>query len=106
MDIYDWLSKRTPRSVDELRPWPENPRLNPEETHVTTSDYVEDIISEKADRENFCDLVKSIAERGFIPADPIVVWQNPDNKNFMSQKVIVVFWLSKYLEIQTKLREA
>lgn len=47
MDIYDWLSKRTPRSVDELRPWPENPRLNPEETHVTTSDYVEDIISEK-----------------------------------------------------------
>ena len=82
MDIYDWLSKRTPRSVDELRPWPENPRLNPEETHVTTSDYVEDIISEKADRENFCDLVKSIAERGFIPADPIVVWQNPDNKKF------------------------
>lgn len=82
MDIYDWLSKRTPRSVDELRPWPENPRLNPEETHVTTSDYVEDIISEKADRENFCDLVKSIADRGFIPADPIVVWQNPDNKKF------------------------
>ena len=82
MDIYDWLSKRTPRSVDELRPWPENPRLNSEETHVTTSDYVEDIISEKADRENFCDLVKSIAERGFIPADPIVVWQNPDNKKF------------------------
>ena len=82
MDIYDWLSKRTPRSVDELRLWPENPRLNPEETHVTTSDYVEDIISEKADRENFCDLVKSIAERGFIPADPIVVWQNPDNKKF------------------------
>lgn len=82
MDIYDWLSKRTPRSVDELRPWPENLRLNPEETHVTTSDYVEDIISEKADRENFCDLVKSIAERGFIPADPIVVWQNPDNKKF------------------------
>ena len=65
-----------------MRPWPENPRLNPEETHVTTSDYVEDIISEKADRENFCDLVKSIAERGFIPADPIVVWQNPDNKKF------------------------
>lgn len=82
MDTYDWLSKRTPRSVDELRPWPENPRLNPEETHVTTSDYVDDIIFEKADRENFCDLVKSIAERGFIPADPIVVWQNPDNKRF------------------------
>lgn len=82
MDTYDWLSKRTPRSVDELRPWPENPRLNPEETHVTTSDYVEDIIFEKADRDSFCNLVKSIAERGFIPADPIVVWQNPDNNKF------------------------
>ena len=82
MDTYDWLSKRTPRSVDELRPWPTNPRLNPEETHITTSDYVEDIISENADCENFCNLIKSIAERGFIPADPIVVWQNPDNKKF------------------------
>lgn len=82
MGQYDWLAKKTPRSVDELRPWPENPRLNPEETHVTTADYVEDIISEKADRDNFFDLIKSIAERGFIPADPIVVWQNTENKKF------------------------
>lgn len=82
MGVYDWLLKKTPRSVEELRPWPDNPRLNPEETHVKTSDYVEDIIFEKADRDNFCDLIKSIAEKGFIPADPIVVWQNMDNSKF------------------------
>lgn len=79
---YDWLSKRTPRSVDELRPWAENPRLNPEDSHVTISDYIEDIIMDKADRDNFCALIKSIAERGFIPADPIVVWQNLENNKY------------------------
>ena len=33
MGKYAWLEKRTPRSVDQLRLWEQNPRLNPEETH-------------------------------------------------------------------------
>lgn len=82
MANYSWLEVRTPRSVNELRPWPENPRLNPDATPVTLSDYIEDIISDNGDKDSFIDLIKSIAERGFIPADPIVVWQNANNQKF------------------------
>lgn len=79
---YEWLSKRTYRAVDELRLWPDNPRLNPDESHVYISDYAEDLISDDGERDGFCELVKSIAEMGFIPSDPIVVWQNEKNKKF------------------------
>lgn len=79
---YDWLSKRTIRTVDELRLWPDNPRLNPEEDHKYISDYAEDLTSDDGERDGFCNLVKSIAEIGFIPSDPIVVWQNEQNKKF------------------------
>lgn len=79
---YEWLSKRTYRAVDELRLWPDNPRLNPDQSHVYLSDYAEDLISDDGERDGFCELVKSIAEMGFIPSDPIVVWQNEKNKKF------------------------
>lgn len=79
---YEWLSRRTYRAIDELRLWPDNPRLNPDEIHVYISDYAEDLISDEGERDGFCDLVKSIAEMGFIPSDPIVVWQNEKNKKF------------------------
>ena len=36
---YNWLSKRTYRSVDTLRLWSENPRLNPEDSHIYVSDF-------------------------------------------------------------------
>lgn len=71
---YDWLLKKTPRSVDQLRLWPENPRLNPEENHSTLRDFAEDLTEELADKKDFYGLVKSIVRDGFIPADPIVVW--------------------------------
>ncbi|MCK4433017.1 MAG: ParB N-terminal domain-containing protein, partial [Methanomicrobia archaeon] len=82
MKKNDWLIKKTPRSVDQLRLWPENPRLNPEEIQVSLRDYAEDFTYAKADRDNFIDLVKSIADDGFIHADPIVVWQNDENKKY------------------------
>ena len=65
---YEWLSKRTYRAVDELRLWPDNPRLNPDESHVYLSDYAEDLISDEGERDGLCELVKSIAEMGFIPS--------------------------------------
>ena len=40
---YDWLEKKTPRSVENLRLWNENPRLNPEERHITLADFTEDL---------------------------------------------------------------
>lgn len=82
IDKYDWLNKKTPRAVDQIRLWSENPRLNPEENHLTLSDYAEDLTSETADRIDFYALVNSIVEDGFVPADPIVVWKNEDNQKY------------------------
>jgi ParB-like nuclease domain len=79
---YDWLIKKTPRSVDALRLWPENPRLNPEDKHLTTRDFAEDFTEEDADKADFYELVTSIANDGFVPADPVVVWRNEDNDKF------------------------
>lgn len=79
---YDWLNKKTPRSVDQLRLWPENPRLNPEETHIQISDFAEDFTYEESDKKQFFKLVKSITEDGFIPADPVVVWKNLENNKY------------------------
>ena len=76
MTDYSWFNKRYQRSIDHLRPWSGNPRLNPEEQHVNLRDFVEDIIQEDGDKANFMDLVRSIATNGFIPADPIVVWKD------------------------------
>lgn len=82
MATNDWFNKRYLRSIDNIRLWNENPRLNPDEKHVTLADFVEDITEDDNDRRNFLDLVKSIATNGFIPAEPIVVWQDPTNNKF------------------------
>lgn len=78
----DWFNRRYLRSIDNIRLWNENPRLNPEEKHVTLADFVEDITEDDNDRRNFLELVKSIATNGFIPAEPIVVWQDTNNNKF------------------------
>lgn len=79
---YKWLVKKSLRSVDLLRLWTENPRLDPESTYTTTRDFAEGITSIPAERDSFIDLAKSIVNLGFIPADPIVVWQHPENFKF------------------------
>lgn len=79
---YEWLNKKTPRSVDLLKLWPENPRLNPEEKHIQLSDFADDLTFEDADKKQFFKLLKSIAEDGFIPADPVVVWKNEENDKY------------------------
>jgi hypothetical protein len=82
MNKYEWLDKKTPRSVDQLRMWPENPRLTPGEHHISLSDYTDDLTSEDTEKVSFFDLAKAIVRQGFIPFDPIVVWQNPENEKF------------------------
>lgn len=82
MADYSWFNKRYQRSIDHLRPWSGNPRLNPEEQHVNLRDFVDDIIQEDGDKANFMDLVRSIASNGFIPADPIVVWKDAKNDRY------------------------
>lgn len=82
MADFSWFSKRYLRSIEQLRPWSRNPRLNPEEQHVFLTDFIEDIIQEDGDKANFIDLVRSIATNGFIPADPIVVWKDEKNDHY------------------------
>lgn len=78
---YDWLVNKTPRSVDQLRLWSDNPRLNPEEKHIKLHHFVEDFTLD-FDRGHFIKLIRSIATGGFIPADPIIVWKNEDNQKY------------------------
>jgi hypothetical protein len=75
-----WLIQKTPRSVDQLRLWSNNPRLNPEHEYIRLYDFVEELLSDDAERKDFLSLIKSIAEDGFIPLDPIVVWKNEENQ--------------------------
>ena len=77
MNKYEWLEKRTPRSVDNLRLWDGNPRLVPEENHIHIADFVSDLLSDPSEKTNFFNLIDSISTDGFIPADPVVVWQEP-----------------------------
>lgn len=78
---FDWLEKKTPRSVDQLRLWNQNPRLNPEEKHITLSDFTEDLIAEDKEKKYFFDLLKSISAE-YIPADPIIVWKDEESQKF------------------------
>jgi len=82
MSKYEWLEKKTPRAVDQLRLWPDNPRLNPVEQHIRISDYAEDFTSDDAEKRHFFKLIRSIADDGFIPADPVIVWQDKDNNKY------------------------
>lgn len=78
----DWLIRKNLRSVDSLRLWAENPRLNPENLYNTTREFAEEVTNSDSDRSSFIGLAKSIVEHGFIPADPIVVWQNEENQRY------------------------
>lgn len=77
-----WWENRVLRSVDNLRLWQENPRLDPSSRLVKVRDFVEELISDANDKQDFIELITSIANRGFESFDPIVVWQNDSDKNF------------------------
>jgi len=82
MSKYDWLEKRTPRSVEQLRLWADNPRLAPEDRHINISDFVADLMTDNTEKDHFIKLVQAIVNDGFIPADPIIVWKNPENEKY------------------------
>ena len=83
-DKFEWLEKKTPRSIEQLKLWGENPRLNPDEPHSTVADFAEDIIADENDKKHFFDLLRSIAVE-YIPADPIVVWKEMDNRFYVAE---------------------
>ena len=81
-ETKSWWENRVLRSVDNLKLWHDNPRLDPSNKLVTLRDYVEELIADQNDEQKFVDLMKSIATRGFLSFDPIVVWQSED-QNFV-----------------------
>ena len=74
----NWWESRVLRAVDNLKLWHDNPRLDPSNKLVTVRDYVEELIADPIDEQNFIALMKSIAVRGFTSFEPVVVWQNED----------------------------
>lgn len=82
MSSYNWLENRKKRTVSRIRLWADNPRLDPEENHASITDYASDLILDNGEKDSFLKLVNSIAINGFIPAEPVVVWQNQQNKAY------------------------
>lgn len=82
MKKNNWLQKRRLRSVEALRLWSNNPRLNPDGDYLRLTDYLTELLSDKSERDSFLKLVKAISENGFIPYDPIVVWKNKTDNTF------------------------
>lgn len=68
--------------VQHLNLWNENPRLDPSLEYSHFNDFINEIIISESDRKNFINLAESIVYKGFIPADPIVVWQNDENRKY------------------------
>ncbi|MBL4799644.1 MAG: ParB N-terminal domain-containing protein [Oleispira sp.] len=71
--------------MDNLKLWHDNPRFDPSNKLVTIRDYTEELIADSNDERDFIDLIKSIATRGFLSFDPVVVWQNEDRQFIVAE---------------------
>ncbi|MDW1738420.1 ParB/Srx family N-terminal domain-containing protein [Vibrio sp. Vb2354] len=81
----NWWETRTPRAVDQLKLWVDNPRLDPIESHDSLNDFIDDLLSDTSEKEEFIDLVKSISERGFTSFDPVVVWKDEKGQHIVAE---------------------
>ena len=79
----NWWENRVLRSVDNLKLWQENPRLDASIRLIKVRDYVEELIRDSIDEKEFLTLMTSIATRGFMSFDPVVVWQDQATKHFI-----------------------
>ena len=89
----NWWENRVLRSVDNLKLWHDNPRLDPANKLITVRDYVEELIADPTDEQKFIDLMKSIATRGFLSFDPVVVCLF-DNSRYKSNTCFVA-WVTR-----------
>lgn len=78
-----WWERRVLRSVEQLKLWANNPRLDASGNLGTVREFVEELIGDPIDKQDFITLIKDIGTRGFIPLDPIVVWQDKETKQFL-----------------------
>ncbi|EGR4191390.1 ParB N-terminal domain-containing protein [Vibrio cholerae] len=86
-DKNKWWEKRTPRAVDYLKLWKENPRFDTAESQsrIKLADFAEEIISEPADKASFFELIKSIIKLGFMDFEPIVVWKDETDRYIVAE---------------------
>lgn len=82
-----WWEKRTPRSVDYLKLWKENPRFDTAESQsrIKLADFAEEIISEPSDKASFFELIRSIIKLGFMDFEPIVVWKDENERYVVAE---------------------
>lgn len=78
---YQWLTKRYERSVKHLKLWGDNPRFENNDPK-RIEDFVTNMLVLDTDKDNFLNLTQSIVEKGFIPADPIVVWKDTTKNSY------------------------
>lgn len=107
---YDWLLKKNIRSVDNLKLWGQNPRLDPDNHYLTIRDFAEEMTVINSDRESLIDLAQSFVTRGFIPADPVVIWQSDENQKYYvaegNRRVLVLKLLRAPLKAPKSIRSA
>lgn len=82
-----WWTKRTPRSVDYLKLWKENPRFDTAESQsrIKLADFVEELVSEPSDKSGFFELIKSIVKLGFIDFEPVLVWKGINDRYIVAE---------------------
>jgi hypothetical protein len=81
----NWWEKRVLRSVDQLKLWQQNPRIDSSEEHVRVTDFAEAFIEDSSDKKQFLALVKSIATKGFISFEPVIVWRTEKGKHVIAE---------------------
>lgn len=74
------------RSIDQLRPWSGNPRLNPEGQHVSLRDFIDDIIQEDGDKANFMELVRSIIEPMILLIKLLNLVREPEVRSVLTEQ--------------------
>ncbi len=73
----EWWKKRVKRSVDQLKLWDENPRLESSvDGYDSFKTLANSFVSDANDLRKFKILANSIVDDGFVDYDPVVVWKN------------------------------
>ena len=72
-----WSEKRRKLSINALKLWANNPRINYDTHHKTNKELINAIYDDNP--EGFKTLLKSIATKGFTYFDTVIVWKADPN---------------------------
>ncbi|ELL9332434.1 ParB N-terminal domain-containing protein [Vibrio fluvialis] len=84
--MEEWWKKRVKRSVDQLKLWDENPRLESSvDGHDNFKSLATSFVTDVNDLRKFKILANSIVDNGFIDYDPVVVWKNEKDQYVVAE---------------------